>query len=489
MTAMSEMMAFVRETELLVQIQSRLAWDQDTVMPRGAAEQRGEEMAALAGVLHARRTDPRLGGWLDAARPEGEVEAANVRHLKRRWLRDTRVPAELAAELARATSIGRGVWAEARENEDVAAFLPTLSRIVKLRREEGEAIADGGTTAYEALLRDYEPGATEAGVAKLFDGMRPRIVALRDRLLGAPGAPTLNGNFPEAGQLSLSRETAERFGYDLNHGRIDLSAHPFSSGSAFDVRITTRVSEDPFNCLYSTIHEVGHATYERNIRPDFAFTPLGEGVSMGVHESQSRSFENQIGRSPAFCRFLFGRMTDIFGDIGVSDADAFSRAVNRVSSGFIRTEADEVHYNLHVMLRFDLERGLVSGGIAAEDIEEAWNSRFAADFGNAVDRPSNGLLQDVHWSEGLFGYFPTYALGNVYAGCLVAAMRRELPDLDSSLEAGDPSPATEWLKRNVQIHGGLREPGDTISHATGEDPGEGPLLDYLDEKFGALYGL
>ena len=489
MSGMSEMMAFVRETELLSQVQGRLSWDQETVMPRGAAEQRGEEMAALEGVLHARRTDPRLGEWLEEARPEGEVEAAHVRHLKRRWLRDTRVPAALAAELARVTSVGQGVWAEARGAEDVAAFLPTLARIVELRREEGRAIADGGMSVYEALLRDYEPGATEAGIAELFDGMRPRLTALRDRVLGAGSPPELKGEFPEAAQLSLAREIAGRFGYDMNHGRIDLAAHPFSSGSAFDVRITTRVSEDPFNCLYSTIHEVGHATYERNIRPDFAFTPLGAGVSMGVHESQSRSFENQIGRSPAFARFLFGRMTDIFGDIGVADAGTFARTVNRVDSGFIRTEADEVHYNLHIMLRFDLERRLVSGEIGTEDIEEAWNARFAADFGRKVDRPSNGILQDVHWSVGLFGYFPTYALGNVYAGCLAAAMRRDLPGLDSSLEAGDPSPATGWLKRNLQVHGGLREPPDAISFATGETPDETPLLDYLDEKFGALYDL
>ncbi|MEO8531285.1 MAG: carboxypeptidase M32, partial [Deltaproteobacteria bacterium] len=296
--------------------------------------------------------------------------------------------------------------------------------------------------------------------------------------------------YSEEGQLALSKELALSFGYDLNLGRIDKAVHPFSSGSGLDVRITTRTNPaDPFNCFYSTIHEVGHAAYEQNIDRAYLLTPVGGGVSMGVHESQSRSYENQIGRSRAFAGHLFGRMKDTFGDFGVSDAEAFHGAMNRVTPGYIRTESDEVQYNLHVLLRYDIERALVSGDLTTDDLPGAWNDRFERDFGVKVDKASNGCLQDVHWSGGAFGYFPTYTLGNVYAGCLMEALRGDLPYLDASLAKGDTSPATGWMKEHLQQYGGLREPVDTIHHATGKKPTEGPLLDYLEAKFARIYKL
>ncbi|MEQ9259889.1 MAG: carboxypeptidase M32, partial [Roseovarius sp.] len=354
--------------------------------------------------------------------------------------------------------------------------------------EEAAALASPGQSHYDALVDDYEPGCTAAELQTLFDDMRAGLVALRERALAAGEGPRLSGHFAAEPQLALSREIAQRFGYDRARGRIDLAVHPFSSGSGDDVRITTRTAEnDPFNCLYSTIHEVGHAAYEQAVDPAFRLTPLGRGVSMGVHESQSRIYENQLGRSPAFCHWLYGEMRARFGEIGVESADAFYRAVNRVHRGFIRTEADEVQYNLHIMLRFDLERALVSGDLAVKDLEAAWNDRFAQDFGYAVDTPSNGVLQDVHWSLGLFGYFPTYALGNVYAGCLMAALQRAVPDLDAHLEQGDPSPATAWLRDALQRHGARYEPREVIEMACGAPPTAGPLMSYLAEKFCVLY--
>ena len=271
----------------------------------------------------------------------------------------------------------------------------------------------------------------------------------------------------------------------MSRGRVDKAVHPFSSGSGQDVRITTRTSlRDPFNCLYSTIHEVGHACYEQGISDGYLLTPVGGGISMGVHESQSRIYENQLGRSQPFCGWLYGQMRDTFGDFGVADEDTFYRTVNKLRQGYIRTEADEVQYNLHVLLRFDLEQAIISGDLAVDDLEAAWNDRFEADFGFAVDKPSNGMLQDVHWSVGLFGYFATYSLGNVYAGCLNQAMRTDLPDLDASLALGDPTPATEWLNEALQRHGGLRDPRATIAHAcSGVEPSEAPLLNYLETKF------
>ena len=489
MTAYEDLMAFQRDTEALGQVAGRLGWDQETMMPEGATDQRAEEHAAMAKVLHARRIDPRIGEWLEAADASDPVAAANLRHIRRSYERTAKVPADLAAALARTTSLAHRVWVRARADEDVSAFLPLLSEVVNLRTAEAQAVA-GDANTYDALLDDYEPDATGESIAAMFGALRPRLVALRQAILEQPAPPALQGSFDDAAQLKLSSEIALAFGYDVNHGRIDKAVHPFSSGSGLDVRITTRTNPaDPFNCFYSTIHEVGHAAYEQNIARAHLLTPLGQGVSMGVHESQSRIYENQIGRSRAFAEWLFGRMRDSFGDIGVKDAETFYATVNRVSDGFIRTEADEVQYNLHVLLRFDLERALISGDLAVNDLEAAWNDRFLADFGYAVDKPSHGVLQDVHWSEGLFGYFPTYTLGNVYAGCLHTALRKAVPDLDDDLVRGDTTRATGWLRDNLQQFGGLRTPVDTIAHATGEAPSEAPLLDYLEEKFGGIYGL
>ena len=489
MTAYTDLMAFQRDTQALGQVAGRLGWDQETMMPEGAAPQRAEEHAAMSGVLHARRIDPRVGDWLAKAEAADDVAAANVRHIRRNYDRTMKVPAKLAAEIAKTTSLAHRIWARARAEEDVASYLPVLANVIALRQEEADALAQGGDR-YDALLNDYEPEATGAEISAMFAALRPGLAELRAAILDKPKPAALTGTFDEAAQLALSTKLALAFGYDLNKGRIDKAVHPFSSGSGIDVRITTRTNPvDPFNCFYSTIHEVGHAAYEQNINAEYLLTPLGNGVSMGVHESQSRIYENQIGRSHAFTGWLYGQMRDAFGDFGIADEDSFYACVNAVSDGFIRTEADEVQYNLHVLLRFDLERALISGDLVVGDLEAAWNDRFAADFGYAVDKPSNGILQDVHWSEGLMGYFPTYSLGNVYAGCLNEAMRGAHPSLDDDLARGDTSAATTWLRENVQTHGGLMTPREVITQAAGKPPSEAPLMGYLTQKFSDIYGL
>lgn len=488
MTSYDDLMAYQRETEALSQVMGRLGWDQETMMPHGAAEQRAEEMAALDGVLHARRTNPKLGDWLASATPPDAVGKRHVDLIRHRYERTQKVPADLSAALARTTSLAHRVWAEARATNDFALFAPKLTEVLSLSREKASALADGNGL-YDALLQDYEPGATEAELETMFGALRPRLVALREKVLGsARNVPGLSGTFDEAGQLALSDKLARAFGYDSKHGRIDKAVHPFSSGSGLDVRITTRtMPSDPFNCFYSTIHEVGHACYEQGIDDAYLLTPLGRGVSMGVHESQSRIYENQLGRSRAFTGWLYRQMTDQFGDFGIADAETFYATVNRCAPGYIRTEADEVHYNLHVLLRFDLERDLIAGRLEIPDLPEAWDARFENDFGLKIDQPANGVLQDVHWSEALFGYFPTYTLGNVYAGCLHAALRRDVPDLDAHLAEGDTRPATSWLRDKIHRHGGFLEPRACIEQATGSAPSEAPLLDYLDAKFGDIY--
>ena len=484
-----ELMAFQRDTAALEEVAGRLGWDQETMMPEGATDQRAAERAAISKVIHARNTDPQISDWLARAEPQDDVAAANLRLIRRNHDKMMKVPARLAAEIASTTSKAQSIWAAARQAEDVSAFLPVLENVVALRKEEAAALVDGGDL-YDALLDGYEPNITGARIADMFASMRPRLVALREAVLSAKAPMMLSGHFDETMQLQLSAKLAQAFGYNLDNGRIDKAVHPFSSGSGQDVRITTRTNPaDPFNCFYSTIHEVGHATYEQGIDDAHFLTPLGRGVSLGVHESQSRIYENQLGRSRAFTCWLFTRMTDLFGDFGVPDAETFYHVVNRVNDGFIRTEADELQYNLHIMLRFDLERALMSDDLQVSDLEAAWNDRFLSDFGYAVDKPSNGVLQDVHWSVGLIGYFPTYTLGNVYAGCLHAAMRDALPSLDDDLARGDTSVATAWLRTHVQRHGGLYEPVETIAKAAGITPSHGPLLDYLETKFSDIYGL
>ena len=486
------LMARVKRTVALSQVAGLLGWDQETMMPKGAAEQRGLWQGAMESVIHARQGAPEVGEAL--ARLEGAdlgpVAAANLRHIARSYQRATRVPADLAAELARLTSVSQGIWARARAADDFAAFAPTLKQVLHLKRQEAAALGAGGDL-YDALLQDYEPGMTGATLQAMLGDLRTGLVDLRSRINAAPRRiPALSGTFTHDLQMKLAHELAGTFGYDWQRGRLDLAVHPFSSGSGNDSRITTRVDPaNPFNCIYSTIHETGHACYEQGIDAVHMMTPLGQGVSMGVHESQSRIYENQLGRSEAFCGWLYSRMRDVFGDFGVSDAPTFYGIVNAVGQGYIRTEADEVQYNLHVLMRFDLERALILGELEVDDLEAAWNDRFAADFGFAVDRPSNGVLQDVHWSVGLFGYFPTYSLGNIYAGGLYQALRAAVPSLDADLARGDTGAATAWLRENVQQYGGLFEPAALISRATGQPISAAPLLAYLEQKFSAIYNL
>ena len=506
MNDLQKLLKFDSETQALAQISGRLGWDQETMMASGSAEQRGAEIAAIEGILHARKCDDQVGEWLSNINDESldEIPKAQLREIKRSFERAKKVPGDLAQKIARTTSVSQGKWATARADNNFSAFVPVLEEVLKLKREEGQALAtnadlydtmlidyEPGATAdklskmfgalrpglvelrgailekepaeklqgsfdevtqikissllaetfgyealatnadlYDTMLIDYEPGATADKLSKMFGALRPGLVELRGAILEKEPAEKLQGSFDEVTQIKISSLLAETFGYDLNRGRIDKAVHPFSSGSGQDVRITTRTNlHDPFNCFYSTIHEVGHGSYEQNIDPKYSLTAIGQGASMGVHESQSRIYENQLGRSRAFTAWLFMQMKKHFGDFGIRDADEFYKTVNSVNKGFIRTEADEVQYNLHVLLRFDLERALVSGDLLVKDLESAWNDRFYQDFGYNVKSASDGCLQDVHWSVGLFGYFPTYSLGNVYAGCLHEMLRKSCPPI------------------------------------------------------------
>jgi carboxypeptidase Taq len=478
----AELIEQLKRIAALKTVARLLTWDQETQMPPKGAALRAEQAGAVAAAIHALQADPRIPEWCAALDGPGPV-AVNVAEAARLHARAVRVPEALAAELARVAARAQVAWEAARAAGRWPEFAPVLARVVALKRDEAACL--GG---YDALLDLYEPGMTAAELAAVFGRLRPGLTALRARI-GEREGPRFAGQFPRERQLALSRRLGEIFGYDWAAGRLDLAVHPSSSGTGGDVRITTRVDEDdPTRCVYTTIHELGHAVYEQGLDPELMLQPAGAHASMGVHESQSRLFENQIGRNRAFCGWLYGALAEQFGEPGVASAEELYRAVNAVAPGFIRTDADEVHYNLHIMLRFDLERELMGGGLEVADLPEAWNARFLADFGRAVPDPARGVLQDVHWAAGLFGYFPTYSLGNLYAAELHAALRRDL-DLDAALAAGELGPVVGWLRARVHRRGRLLAPRALIAEACGKGPDERALLEYLQAKYGELYAL
>ena len=489
MTAYADLLSHLRETAALSRVAGRLSWDQETVMPSKGGEGRAEEASAMAAILHARQTDPRIGDWL-ATINAGALDPAAARDVAltaRDHDRARKVPARLAAELAGLTTRAQGIWATARKASNFSAFAPTLAQVIALKREEAEAIAAPGQTPYDALLQDFEPGAKAADLTAMFARLRAGLVPLAEQAAETGPAPALSGHFAHAAQMALARDVATAFRYDWDAGRLDLAVHPFSSGGRGDARITTRVDEgDPFNCLYSTIHEVGHAVYEQNIAADLFGRPSGDAASMGVHESQSRFFENAVGRSRPFAEWLQPRVRAALGDTAPATPDAFFRAANRIAPGFIRTEADEVHYNLHVLMRFDLERALIAGELAAADLADAWRARAEADFGAPPPDDARGALQDVHWSVGLFGYFPTYSLGNLYAAELEVAMRRDLPAMDDLMAAGDLAPLVGWMTTHIHSHGSILPAPALIEQAAGKTPDEAALLAHLARKVAAL---
>lgn len=489
-SAFDTLVAYQRQTETLGSISGLLSWDMETKMAQGSAAKRGEQLAVLSGLIHDRNAASQLRDLISAAR-ENAQDVTTLRHIaliEREADKASRVPKDLVTEFAHARIRSNQAWGEARKNDAPDIFIPELKNIVRLTREFASALREpSDKTLYDVCLRDYEPDTDSASIDVMFEKLRPRLVDLRAAVMAAPDAPRLSGHFDIAVQERLVIDLAERFGYDLNRGRIDVAIHPFCEGGGSDVRVTTRYDEkDPLNSIYSIIHEVGHASYEQNISKTHELTVFGHGCSMGIHESQSRICENQLGRSREFTSWLYGRMRDAFGDIGVASEDAFFRAVNGLQNGYIRTEADEVQYNLHVLLRYDLEKALIGGDLAVEDLQAAWNDRFEADFGVKVDKPSNGFLQDIHWCEALIGYFPTYSLGNVYAGCLYSALCHDVPSVMEQVAQGDLSSATEWLRENIHQFGASVPSVDLITKACGQAPSEAPLLDYLDNKFRAL---
>lgn len=502
--AYAALIAHVKDTSLLGGSASVLSWDQETLMPPGGAAFRAAQLAQLSRLVHERATDPRVDEWLSACEADPAITAkptavasVNVRELRRGFDKATKLPTALVEALSRASSAGRQAWKQARAEANFAGFADSLTEIIRLSREKAAAYgwAEGGEP-WDALADNFEPGCTAAEVSGVFTPLRERLVALIEKLQGASQKPKnafASVGLPVDGQERFVREIAASLGFDFERGRLDVSTHPFCGGShRDDVRMTTRFGEANFpnEALGSTMHECGHGLYEQGLGREHIGTPMGSAVSLGIHESQSRMWENQVGRSRAFWSWCAPKIKAHFGaPLADFSVDDFYGGANIVAPSFIRVEADEATYNLHVMIRFELERALLAGDLEVAELPAAWNQRYKEYLGVDVPDDAKGCLQDIHWSMNLIGYFPTYTLGNLYCAQFFDAARRELGDLDAMFAAGEFAPLLGWLREKIHVHGRRYRASELVQEVTGAPLSADPLMAHLEGKLLPLYGL
>lgn len=475
----------LRESSALLQ------WDQETHMPPGGTEARALQLSGLSAFAHELFTAPELGRALAQAEKEetDEKHRALLREVRFAHERATRVPTELVESMSRATSRALSSWTHARAKSDFAAFRPILEEIVQLQRQYAAAI-DPDVPPYEVLFKDYEPwiglDETRRNLAQLRDGLKPLIRRAAD----APRPKDVfEGRWPKAQQMAFNVRVLEALGYDFQRGRLDVSAHPFSTGNVHDTRITTRYDEShPLGALLGVIHEFGHSLYTQGLPKEDFGTPLGDARDMAVHESQSRLWENHVGRSRGFWEHWLKPMQDAFpGQLaGATPEDAW-RAANIVEPSFIRTEADELTYHMHIALRFEVEEALIAGKANVAEVPALWNERMQAYLGITPPDDAHGCLQDIHWSHGSFGYFPTYSLGSMLSAQLFAAFEKQHGPAAPAIRSGDCAPLRGWLRENVHRHGKRYKTNDLIERATGAPLTPKPFLAYANAKYGELW--
>lgn len=472
------------------------SWDRETFMPARASASRSHQLATLQGILHERLVDPRLGELLAWASDHAALtsdQRTMARVLTRERDRAVKLPRSLVTALAEAQSQGLDAWKEARQQRRFAPFQPALARLLALRREQADAWGHGGER-YDALLEEYEPGMRVARLGPVLASLRDTLVRLVATLQAAPRqvpAFFVGRRFDTEAQWRLSLRLLLDMGFELNAGRQDKSIHPFSSGlHPRDVRLTTDLEEHSVEGLFSTLHEGGHGLYEQGFQEAHHRTPLANAPSMGLHESQSRMWENLVGRGRPFWSHYFPLLRDAFPEaLAGVDLDAFHAAINRVTPSLIRTAADEVTYNLHIVLRYELELLLIRDELPLDELPAAWNERMHRFLGMTPPDDLQGVLQDIHWAWGEFGYFPTYALGNLYSASLFAAARRALPGLEEGIARGDMYPLRDWLRARVHAEGYRLPAEDLVRQVTGQGLTDVDFLAYLQSKFGALYGV
>lgn len=496
-----DLLTRLRGAAVLGSCASVLGWDEQTYLPPAGADHRAEQLATLAGLTHERATSPRIGELLAELEQSGSLGepmspmAVNVREARQTYDRTTKLPRALVEELSRTTTLSQTAWVTARKKSDFAEFQPWLEKMVGLKREQAEAIGYSGGVPYDALLDEFEPGASSREIAATFAPLRDELVKLVDAIHGSsrrPNVGLLTRRFPLEAQRQFAEAAAKQIGFDFDAGRLDIAAHPFCSGMGpGDCRLTTRYNEQHFpGAFFGVLHEAGHGMYEQGLDRAAFGSPMGETVSLGIHESQSRLWENFVGRSRAFWQHFFAPAQQAFPDAltGVGLDDWYA-AMNDVRPSFIRVEADEVTYNLHIMLRFELEQPLISGDLKPADVPAAWNEKFTQSFGLTPPDAARGCLQDIHWSAGLIGYFPTYSLGNMYAAQFYDAAQRDLGDLPAQFARGEFRPLLDWLRKNIHSRGKQLRAGELVQRVTGAPLSHQALIAHLHRKFDPLFGL
>jgi len=481
----------------LAEISGLLTWDQETYMPPGGGPHRAAQLATLQTLLHERLVSPRLGELLARAADDtslSDTRRRMVANLSRERDRAVRVPRSLVQELARRQSLAVEAWRVARERSDFSLFAPHLEALVQLKREQADAIGYEGER-YDALVDGYEPGMRVSRLLPIFAELRDALVPMVQAVTEAPPPPRWRyeeHRFPVDRQLRFSELLVERMGFDLTKGRLDRSAHPFTCGiGAGDVRLTTRFDErNPWVAIFGTIHETGHGLYEQNLPEGHLRDPIGMPASMGLHESQSRLWENVVGRSLPFWQGMEKDLREAFPEAleGVSVREVQAAAC-RVSRSLIRVDADELTYNLHILLRFELELAMIRGELEVGDLPEAWNEKMERFLGIVPSNHAEGVLQDIHWAWAEFGYFPSYTVGNLYAAVLYERMRDEIPSMDEALRRGELRAIRDWLIEKVHRQGHLYEAEEIVERATGKPLETGALIRYLGDRYGSLYGV
>ena len=484
-----------------------LSWDQETHMPAGGGEARAEQISTLQGIAHQKFVSPEieqlLATWVD---PESgairespgdgwdEPSRSLLREVWRDYSRAKKLPSDFVITLSRECSLAQQVWVEAKEHRAFAKFLPNLRTVLSLKREEAEYLGYQDSP-YNALLDVYEPGSTIAALHPLFEQIKGRLVPLLKKIQQSSvqiDDAILFHTYDQARQLEFGRMILIAMGYDFERGRLDLSAHPFTTSfHPTDVRVTTRVHEhDLQSCLFSCIHEGGHGLYDQGLDPRYFGTPLGDSVSLGIHESQSRMWENCVGRSRPFWRFFYPMLQQTFHhQLRALDGEQFYAAINRVKPSLIRVEADELTYNLHIMLRFEIEQDLIEGRTRPEDLPGIWNQKMEEYLGIVPSDDAEGVLQDVHWSFGAFGYFPTYTLGNLYSVQFYEQAKQEIPHLEDEIAAGQLMVLQRWLGQKIHRWGRMFTPDHLAQRVTGKSLDPEPFLSYVERKYGELYHL
>ena len=477
--------AILAEIADLRHVETIADWDSRVFMPHAGAAARANLSATLTRHQHQRFVSEELGELLEevGSPDDDSVEAALVRVVRRDWERARRVPTDLAAEMSHAIGIAVAAWDEAKAASDFASFVPHLERQLELKRRYIECFPPADTP-YDVLIEDYEEGMTTAQVAEVFARIKPDLVQLIEQAQPVDDA-LLHGAFPLEGQVKAGRLVLDAFGWAEDSWRLDETPHPFASKVGLgDIRLTTHSEHTDLNSLFSTMHEFGHGVYEFDIDPAFARTPLARGTSSSIHESQSRTWENLVGRSPGFWRWFYPQLQGVFSaQLGSVDEASFVSAANAIRPGAIRGDADEVSYGLHIILRFELEQELFAGTLAVRDLPEVWNARMKEYLGVDVPDDAHGVLQDMHWSIGLFGYFPTYQLGNVISVQIWERAQTDLGDLEADFERGEFSRLREWLREHLYRHGSRYPPRELLQRVTGSDLDPGPYLAYLRAKF------